>query len=168
LSSPNASSSAAKFVSVAVLAARADELKRSGRTVVMCHGCFDILHYGHLRHFEAARQFGDVLVITVTPDRFVNKGPGRPIFSQAQRAELLSGLAAVDLVALNEWDSAVPAIQLIRPDVFVKGQEYEPRDQRVNPNFALEAAAMQAIGGRVAFTHEETSSSTAAVQRMDA
>ena len=167
MSFPSASSSR-KVVGIDALATRVAALKRAGRAVVMCHGCFDILHYGHLRHFEAARGFGDVLVVTVTPDRFVNKGPARPVFTADQRAELLAGLTAVDWVAINEWDSAVPAIELIRPDVFVKGQEYEAPDQQVNPNFAREAEAVRAAGGRVAFTREITSSSTAAWQRLNA
>lgn len=150
------------------LTARVRELQLAGRTVAQCHGCFDILHVGHLRHFEAARGLADVLVVTVTPDEFVNKGPGRPVFPGEQRAELLAGLATIDFVALNRWPSAVETIRLVKPDIFIKGQEYETRAMQVNSNFIAEARAVEESGGRIAFTYEDTSSSTAAVQRLKA
>lgn len=157
-----------KCVDLDQLAVRVREFQRTGRTVAQCHGCFDILHVGHLRHFEAARGLADVLVVTVTPDEFVSKGPGRPVFSGQQRAELLAGLVTIDLVALNRWPSAVETIRLVRPDIFIKGQEYETRAMQVNPNFIAEARAVEESGGRIVFTYEETSSSTAAVQRLKA
>jgi len=71
------------------VAERVRRLKKSGKRIVHCHGVFDLLHIGHIRHFEAAKAMGDVLVITLTPDRFVNKGPHRPAFPQVLRAEPL-------------------------------------------------------------------------------
>lgn len=136
------------------------------RVVAMCHGVFDILHAGHLRHFEAAKAMVDVLVVTVTPDRFVKKGPNRPVFPDEQRAELLAGLGVVDWVAINRWESAVDTIRLLRPNLFVKGQEYETRAQQVNPNFLVEARAAEEMGVKVVFTREVTLSSTAAFNRL--
>ena len=136
------------------------------RSVALCHGCFDILHCGHLRHLEAARAIADFLVVTVTPDRFVNKGPARPVFPEEQRAELLAGLQVVDWVCVNRWKSAVEIIRLVRPNLFVKGEEYESRAHQVNPNFFAEAVATEEVGGKVAFTYELTLSSTAAFQRL--
>src|SRR5712671_6649008 len=78
-------------------------LRQSGKTVVQCHGVFDLLHIGHIKHLEAARKLGDVLVVTLTPDRFVNKGPHRPPFPERLRAEALASLVCVDYVAINEW-----------------------------------------------------------------
>lgn len=138
----------------------------SGKCVGLCHGCFDVLHVGHLRHFEAARALCDILVVTVTPDIFVNKGPNRPVFPAEKRAELIAGLGSVDYVAINEWDSAVQLIELLKPSLFIKGQEYETDAIRVNPNFLAERQTIERVGGRVAFTYEWTSSSTAAIQRM--
>ncbi|HAM57093.1 MAG TPA: cytidyltransferase, partial [Candidatus Rokubacteria bacterium] len=88
-----------KIKSVDDLAADLDALRAQGKRVVQCHGVFDLLHPGHIRHFEAARAEGDVLVVTVTPDRFVNKGPGRPVFNQRLRAESIAALQSVDYVA---------------------------------------------------------------------
>src|SRR5437016_11448770 len=81
--------------------------RASGKRVVHCHGVFDLLHIGHVRHFEQARKLGDVLVVTLTPDRFVNKGGGRPAFTETLRAEFVAALACVDYVAVNRWPSAV-------------------------------------------------------------
>lgn len=155
-----------KLLALNALAKKVRALRREGRTVAHCHGCFDILHAGHLRHFEQARAMADVLIVTVTPDRFVNKGAGRPLFPEHLRAELVGGLGAVDWVAVNEWASAVPTIALLRPDLFVKGMEYELRTTETNPNFTAEAEAIAATGGRVAFTRGFTLSSTAAFRRL--
>ena len=69
-----------KILSLTTLAARLEAARRTGRKVVHCHGCFDLLHIGHIKHLQAARRMGDVLVVTVTPDEHVHKGPGRPAF----------------------------------------------------------------------------------------
>lgn len=155
-----------KVLSLEKLAKVVHQTQGTGLTVAMCHGCFDILHVGHLRHFEATKAMADVLVVTVTPDRFVNKGPNRPVFPDEQRAELVAGLVAVDWVAINRWDSAVETIRLVRPNVFVKGQEYESRSQQVNPNFFAEAEAVEEVGGKIVFTYEFTLSSTVAFKRL--
>jgi rfaE bifunctional protein nucleotidyltransferase chain/domain len=142
------------------------ELQGAGRSVALCHGCFDILHSGHLRHLEAARALSDALVVTITPDRHVNKGPRRPVFPEGERAELVAGLSVVDWVAVNQWESAVETIHLLRPTLFVKGQEYKTSVARTTPGFVAEAAAVKAAGGKVAFTYEITSSSTVAFRRL--
>ena len=143
-------------------------LQGAQHRVALCHGCFDILHCGHLRHLETARAMADFLVVTVTPDRFVNKGPDRPVFQEEQRAELLAGLQVVDWVCVNRWRTAVEIIQMLRPNLFVKGEEYESRAEQVNPNFYAEAKVVEEAGGKVSFTRELTSSSSAAFQRLSA
>ena len=79
----------AKILPLDDLAARLAAL-RPGRVVVHCHGVFDLVHIGHIRHFQQARQMGDLLVVTLTPDRFVNKGPDRPAFPEHLRVEALA------------------------------------------------------------------------------
>lgn len=142
------------------------ENKKAGREVGLCHGCFDVLHVGHLRHFEAARALCDLLVVTITPDAFINKGSNRPVFPAEQRAELIAGLGAVGYVAVNKWESAVKLIEAVSPSVFIKGQEYELNAESINPNFLAEREVIERLGGRVAFTYEWTNSSTAVIQRM--
>jgi len=141
-------------------------LQNDRKSVALCHGCFDIIHIGHLRHFEAAKALVDVLVVTVTPDRFVNKGPNRPVFPEEQRAEIIAGLSVVDLVGINKWNSAVETLRLIRPNIFIKGQEYETHAHQVNPNFLAEAKIVEEIGGKISFTYEFTSSTTSAIERL--
>src|SRR5262249_16703780 len=81
-----------KIRSVEELAGIVAELRRSGKVVAQAHGTFDLMHVGHVRHLAAARRLCDVLVVTVTADRFVNKGPGRPVFTETLRAEMLATL----------------------------------------------------------------------------
>ena len=83
--------------------------RRAGKIIVQAHGTFDLLHLGHVRHLEAARKLGDVLIVTLTADRFVNKGPGRPVFNAELRAEMLATLEYVDWVAINDAADAVSA-----------------------------------------------------------
>jgi rfaE bifunctional protein nucleotidyltransferase chain/domain len=111
--------------------------------VVFTSGCYDLLHVGHVRSFEAARALGDVLVVGVNRDRRVRelKGPGRPLVPERQRAELIAALACVDAVALFAEDSAAPLIRALRPDVVCKGGEY--RGARIPEQLAIES-----IGGR--------------------
>ena len=136
------------------------DAKKAGKTVVLAHGCFDLLHPGHIRHLKAAKAHGDVLVVTVTPDKFVNKGPGRPVFSEELRLETLAALKFVDAVALNQWPTAVETIKLLKPDVYIKGSEY--RDYKNDPTGKItdEKEAVQGVGGRLEFTDEITFSST--------
>ncbi len=136
----------------------------AGRSVVHCHGVFDPLHVGHIRHFKDARRFGDVLVVTVTPDRFVNKGPHRPVFSEDLRAEAIAALSAVDYVGINQWPMAVETIGLLRPDVFVKGSEFRS-GKDITGAIGVEEAAVRAVGGRMEFTDDLVFSASNLVNR---
>ena len=99
-------------------------LRDVGKKIVHCHGVFDLLHVGHIRHFERAKELGDVLVVTTTADQYVNKGPGRPAFGEALRAEAIAALDCVDFVAINHSPMAVETIQMLRPHLYVKGADY--------------------------------------------
>ncbi|OGK79587.1 MAG: hypothetical protein A2X53_06380 [Candidatus Rokubacteria bacterium GWA2_70_23] len=149
-----------KIKSVDDLAADLDALRAQGKRVVQCHGVFDLLHPGHIRHFEAARAEGDVLVVTVTPDRFVNKGPGRPVFNQRLRAESIAALQSVDYVAIDEWPTAVEAIRRLKPAVYVKGSDYADAGDDLTGKIVEERQAVEAHGGRIHFTAEITFSSS--------
>lgn len=135
-------------------------LQRSNTTVVQCHGVFDLLHPGHLSHLIEAKSQGDVLVVTLTPDKFVNKGPGRPVFTQYQRASMLSALEVVDFVAITNSPTAEEAISLIRPDIYVKGQDYKDALNDISGNISHEEAAVNAFGGSIYFTQAPTMSSS--------
>lgn len=122
---------------------------RRQNRVVLCHGCFDLLHIGHIRHLKEAARMGGTLVVTVTPDVYVRKGPGRPVFPQDMRAEAVAALACVDFVAVNSWTSAVETIYVLRPDVYVKGYDYQ---DNLTPALLREKDAVEDIGGVMAFT----------------
>jgi len=152
--------SIAKVVPLDDLAGRVGVSRQAGLKIVHCHGCFDLMHIGHIRHLQAARAMGDLLVVTVTADAYVSKGAGRPAFGEALRAEALAALACVDLVAIVPGPTAVEAIRLLRPHVYVKGQVGE-EPVRQSGKLRREIAAVHEVGGDVRFTHETVFSSTA-------
>jgi rfaE bifunctional protein kinase chain/domain/rfaE bifunctional protein nucleotidyltransferase chain/domain len=138
---------------------------RAGKKVVQCHGVFDLLHIGHIRHFNEAKKAGDLLVVTLTPDRFVNKGPHRPAFTESLRAEAIASLDCVDYVAINEWPTAVEAIALVRPDVYAKGSDYRDAASDHTGGITLERQAVEAHGGSIVFTDDITFSSSTLLNR---
>jgi rfaE bifunctional protein nucleotidyltransferase chain/domain len=155
-----------KIVELEELPAKLAELRRRrDRRVVQCHGVFDLLHVGHIRHFAEAKAIGDLLVVTVTPDCYVNKGPHRPAFPERLRAESIAALASVDYVAINRWPTAVEAIQILRPDFYVKGPDYCDTDRDVTGAIKLEQRAVEQVGGALVRTDERTFSSTELINR---
>jgi len=128
-------------------------LQVEGEKIVHCHGVFDLLHVGHIRYFEEARAMGDVLVVTLTQDQFVNKGPNRPAFSQELRAHAIASLEAVDYVAINRWPTSVETIQLLRPDIYVKGGEFKD-ELDLDGAVSQEAQTIRDIGGEIRFTDD--------------
>lgn len=140
--------------------------KKEKKTIVHCHGVFDLLHIGHIRHFQEAKKLGDILVVTLTGDSFVNKGPNRPAFAQLLRAEAIAALADVDYVAINHAASAVPAINLIRPDMYIKGQDYANRPAGTPGKLATEEQAVVDGGGKLVFTNEVQFSSTNLINKF--
>jgi rfaE bifunctional protein nucleotidyltransferase chain/domain len=141
------------------------ELRTQGRTVAHCHGVFDLLHVGHIRHFEEASKLADVLVVTITADTFVNKGPYRPAFTEALRAEALAALECIDYVAVNRAPTASPVIERIRPDVYVKGSDYKDATDDITGGIVDERRIVEAAGGRVAFTEDITFSSSSLLNK---
>jgi rfaE bifunctional protein nucleotidyltransferase chain/domain len=148
---------------IAVLGGEVKRWRSQGRRVVLCHGCFDPLHFGHLLHLRAAREFGDVLVVTVTADTFVAKGPGRPIFSEQNRAEMLASLRIVDRVGISEAATAVDMLKTVLPDVYVKGIDYV---NSVSEMLKGEIACALELGIEVRFTTTHKSSATKIAQRV--
>lgn len=149
-----------KILSFEDLKRQVAALRRQGKKVVLCHGVFDLLHPGHILHFKAAKLRGDILVVTLTRDEYVFKGPGRPYFNQQLRLETIAALEAVDYVALNEWPAAVETIRQLKPDIYAKGSDYADNTQDVTGNIELETAAVRENGGEVVYTNEETFSSS--------
>lgn len=126
--------------------------------VVLAHGCFDLLHIGHIRHLQEAKKLGSQLVVSVTSDRFVAKGEGRPHFTAAQRAEALRALDCVDAVLISDAPSACQIIQDLRPDIFVKGPDYDAGYS--DARFSRELETLRGVGGRLVITRTEKFSSS--------
>lgn len=134
-------------------------LKSKGKRIVHCHGCFDLMHPGHIKHFQAAKRMGNVLVVTVSPDCYVDKGQGRPVFNQDLRAESVAALECVDYVAINKWPTAQETLMLLRPDIYVKGQEFQSMEDKTG-KIQKEYEVIKEIGAEIRFTHEIVFSST--------
>ncbi|MEN9653952.1 MAG: hypothetical protein RL235_64, partial [Chlamydiota bacterium] len=133
--------------------------------IVQCHGVFDLLHPGHIRHFKEAKALGHVLVVSVTPDRFVNKGPGRPVFTESLRLESIAALADVDYVVLNDAPDAISAILKVRPSYYVKGIEYKDHGADVTGKISAEAKAVEAGGGEIYYTDDIVFSSSSLLNK---
>jgi rfaE bifunctional protein kinase chain/domain/rfaE bifunctional protein nucleotidyltransferase chain/domain len=154
-----------KILDIAALGERCAELKAAGKRIVLCHGVFDLLHVGHIRHFKEARAYGDVLVVTLTEDTRVNKGPNRPAFPEALRAEALAALADVDYVAISRFPTAVEVIRTVRPDFYAKGPDYKDTALDITGGIVLERDAVGEVGGEIVFTDDLTFSSSNLLNR---
>src|SRR5256885_15768965 len=138
-----------KIVSLKRLLDLRAEARNGGRAVVHCHGCFDIVHPGHIQHLQFARSLGDVLVVSVSADRHVNKGVARPLIPDDLRAASVAALECVDYVYVNPDPTAVDLLAALKPDVYVKGSEYE---RSADPRFLAERETVIRHGGRVVFS----------------
>ena len=154
-----------KIVPLAELAQRVAEMKAAGKSVVLCHGVFDLLHYGHIMHFEEARRQGDALVVTITPDIYVNKGPNRPAFTEAYRAQVLAALEIVEYVAINNWPSAVEMLKAVQPNVYAKGPDYKNHQADLTGKIGDEEAAVRSTGGQTYYTEDITFSSSTLINQ---
>jgi rfaE bifunctional protein nucleotidyltransferase chain/domain len=139
-----------------------EKLHKEGKKIVLCHGVFDLIHPGHIRHFLSAKKYGDILIVTVTADKYVNKGPGRPIFDENLRTEVLSSIETVDFVSIVNSDSAIEAIKKLKPDFYVKGPDYMKRTKHTKVARKLdgEEIAVKEAGGKLIFTEDVIYSSS--------
>lgn len=149
-----------KIKSIEELSLIVKKLKVANKKVIHCHGVFDLLHPGHIRHFHAAKALGEILVVTITPDRYVNKGPGRPVFIEALRAESVAALESVDYVAINLWPNAVETLKKLAPDIYVKGKDYADAEKDETGAILLEKETAASVGCAIHFTDDITFSSS--------
>jgi len=155
--------------SFADTALAADELERhirahrsDGQRVVLTNGCFDVLHRGHTRYLNQAKQLGDILVVALNSDDSVRKlkGPDRPINSVADRAAVIAALSCVDYVTVFDTPTPIPLIEQLRPEIYAKGGDY-------TPEMLAETEAVEAYGGTVTILdYVAERSTTAMVQRI--
>ena len=149
-----------KIKNLDLLGAESRQLVKEGKCVVLCHGTFDLIHTGHIRHLQEAKGQGDFLFVTITADKYVNKGPDRPVFSEILRAENLSALTCVDYVAIVHAATAEQPISKIKPHIYVKGKEYKDAADDLTGNITKEEQLVEKFGGVIYFTDDITFSSS--------
>jgi len=139
-------------------------LQGEGKKIVLCHGVFDLLHIGHIRYLRQAKEMGDVLVVTITPDQFVDKGPHRPAFNEQLRLEAVASLDSVDYAALNMWPTAEETLRQLRPDIYAKGSEFKKLSD-ITGKITREAAVAAEIGCELYFVEDIVFSSSSLINR---
>jgi rfaE bifunctional protein nucleotidyltransferase chain/domain len=149
-----------KIVTLAEAQARVDEARRAGRTIAFANGCFDVLHVGHVRYLQGAREQADVLVVGVNADASVRKlkGPGRPVLGEQDRALLVAAVRAVDHVVVFAEDDVTRLLLALRPDVHCKGTDYTPET-------VPERDVVRSYGGRVAIVGDPKDHDTRSLLR---
>ncbi len=135
------------------------ELKKSGQIVGLCHGGFDLTHPGHVKHFESAKKLCDVLIVSITSDRFVasRKGSGRPIYSDFLRAYMISSIIFVDYVVITDFAKGTEIINNLQPSFYIKGPDFI---NKITPGITAEREAIKAVGGEMKYTTEPPMSTT--------
>ena len=97
---------------------------RKNSKIVLCHGVFDVIHSGHIEYFKEAKSLGDILIVTLTTDEFVNKGSNRPFYGIQQRLNVVSALSFVDYVAESKDISALNVLSKLKPNFYIMGKDY--------------------------------------------
>jgi rfaE bifunctional protein nucleotidyltransferase chain/domain len=120
------------------------------KTIGLCHGVFDIIHVGHIEHLKEAKDKCDILIVSLTSDRYVNKGPDRPFFNLEHRLNVISALEYVDVVTISDSPSSEHVINCIKPDYYIKGIEYKEKEDITN-KIDIERQAVEENGGQVLF-----------------
>ena len=135
-------------------------LKKKKIKVVLCHGVFDLVHIGHIDHFKKAKEYGEVLVVSVTADKYVKKGPGKPLFTDKIRAAYLSSLKLIDYIYINNEETSISVINIVKPNYYIKGQDYKIRKNDITKKILLEEKAVKKNKGKIIFTDEVQFSSS--------
>lgn len=155
--------SSPKILSLPEAERNINEFKAQGKKVGLCHGGFDLLHPGHILHFESAKRLCDVLIVSVTSDRFVagRKGSGRPVFSEQLRAYNIAALQCVDYVVITDFEKAVPILETLKPSYYIKGPDFIGKN---TPGITAEREAIARVGGEMKYTTDVKLSTTEIIE----
>ena len=134
--------------------------KKENKKIIHCHGVFDLVHVGHIKHFQEAKRIGDFLVVSITSDKYANKGLGRPIFNENLRAEVLSSITYIDAVYINHYATSEELISLIKPNIYFKGSDYKDNKKDRTKNILKEISSVKKHGGRIVYSNDITFSSS--------
>lgn len=136
------------------------KLKENSKKIVLCHGVFDLVHPGHIIHFQEAKKMGDILIVSLTAAKYVRKGPGRPYFDDEMRLRFLSAIECIDYVMLSEGYTAEDVIETVKPDLYVKGKEYSRPEDDITGKITEEVDLIRQNDGDIAYTTGQVFSST--------
>ena len=145
------------------------KLRSSNKTkkIILCHGVFDLMHVGHLYHFYSAKKFGDILVVSITDDPFVNKGPNKPFFNQEERLFALSNIKNIDYLFLNQYPTPIKLIESLKPNFYAKGVEYSDVKRDITGNINKEIKVLEKCGGKILYTEDKVFSSTSIINKIN-
>ncbi len=143
-----------------------ENLEKDGKKVVLCHGVFDLVHPGHVLHFEQAKQMGDILVVSITASKYVRKGPGRPYFDDETRIRFLEAIQYIDYVMLSESYTVDDIVEIVEPNIYVKGEEYRETYNDITGAIIKEKELVESHGGKIAFTGGQRYSSTKLINNI--
>jgi cytidyltransferase-like protein len=149
-----------KIISLEDLKKKIINFKINKKKVVLCHGTFDLIHLGHLRHFSEAKKCGDILVVTITADKYVSKGLNRPFFSTNQRMEALSHISDIDFISYVDSPDAIGLIKYLKPNIYCKGPDYKNFKDDTTGKIYQEIKALKSANGILKITSSETFSSS--------
>lgn len=142
------------------------DLEIDNKKIVLCHGVFDLVHLGHIVHFEEAKNLGDILVVSITAAAYVRKGPGRPYFDDEMRLKFLSAIEVIDYVILSESYTVDDIVECVKPYLYVKGQEYSKAEEDITGKISEETELIRKHGGDIYFTNGQVFSSTKLINNL--
>ena len=141
-------------------------LKKDKKTIGLCHGVFDVLHYGHLKHFEVAKKKCDYLFVSITSSQFIKKGPNRPINNDNQRLFFLQNVKLIDYVFVAKGESGVDSINSIKPNFYFKGNDYKNNASDKTNKILYEIQAVKKNKGKIIYTNEKQMSSSKIINQL--
>lgn len=153
-----------KFFTIDKLINKIKPNNKKNIKIGLSHGVFDLLHLGHIKHFKEAKKNCDLLIVSVTADQFVNKGPNRPAFNQYQRIEALEALEVIDYIVLSNNVSSKFIISRIKPNIYFKGPDYKNNNDDLTKKIYLEKKEVQKYGGKIFYTKDEKFSSSSLIK----
>ena len=156
-----------KILKISEINKLSKKIKKEKKKIVLCHGVFDLVHLGHINYFKSSKYFGDILVVSVTKGRFVNKGFNRPYNSDEDRVNFLTSLNTIDYVVLNDKPTSVNIIKLLKPDFYAKGPDYKNIKKDITGEIKNEIKAVKSIKGKVIFTDDRSLSSSKILNKLD-
>ena len=146
---------------------RLSQIKKNKlKKIILCHGTFDLLHIGHIQYFEQAKKIGDILIVSLTSDNYVNKGSGRPFFKISDRLLAIASLEIVDFVTVSNAETSVDIIKKIKPDIYFKGSDYKDFKKDFTGGIKKEITEVKKYGGKVEFGNTEMHSSSKIINKI--